>query len=278
MATVPQWVRSIAGDGLGRRLDRAAPGDRMGASSTPSGDTGRPRAQPWIDPHRDPSITRPNRRAGRNDDPGPRWRPALFGALTGCVLVCAVGAGLFGGSARADTGEGSIRPLLEARNGATLTTDPALNNETAVGGGVMVTYGLSFSWSVSAVYQIDATTILEAPDPTDPFQRVRRWRSVRHATRVGFAWAPSDELTPVLLLDAGAAILRTASARRLRRADGQTEKSLPADQRIVPTARATALYEWRFTDFWSVAAGGFIEHAGSPGFGTQVWLATYRYL
>ena len=207
-----------------------------------------------------------------------RSGPALTTRFAWCLLVHATGTAFSIGGARADTAEGSIRPLLEARHGATLTTDAGQGEATAVGGGVMVTYGLSFSWSVSAVYQLDATPVLETPDPSDPFQRVRRWRSVRHATRMGLAWTLSDELTPVLLLEAGAVLLRTSGARSVRRADGRTEASLPARQRILPTGRATALYEWRFTDFWGIAAGGFIEYSGSIGYGAQFWLATYRYL
>ncbi|MCB9535110.1 MAG: hypothetical protein H6704_02520 [Myxococcales bacterium] len=182
--------------------------------------------------------------------------------------------------AAADVGEASLRPHYELRVGPTAAPDGDVGDARAHhGAGALFGFGLSFSWTLTARY---AFASAGEQQQTEASGEVQVWRADRHALLVGAAWAPWDELTPVLSAEAGVT-LRVAADRALRRPDldsgalglaGTPDAAVDA----VPTARLGAAFEWRFTDFWSLAPGAFVEYADGLGGGAQLWLAGYAYL
>ncbi len=173
-------------------------------------------------------------------------------------------------AAAADVGEASIRPYGEARRG-----DVEGSAVTSFGGGAVLGYGLSFPLTATLRYGLDAS-----PTVTDASRRTaRETREVRHALLAGVAWAPSDELTPVLSVEAGAVL------RHVSRADFRVDETgarFPEDEGAAlepaPAARASAAIEWRFADFFGLGGGAFAEHAGGFGYGGWLAVTAYRYL
>ncbi len=192
-----------------------------------------------------------------------------------------LGAALLAGApAAADVGEASLRPHYELRLGPTAAPDGDAGDARAHhGAGALLGFGLSFSWTLTARY---AYATAGEQQQKEASGEVQVWRADRHALLAGVAWAPWDELTPVLSAEAGLTV-RIAADRQVRRPDldsgalglaGTPDAAADA----VPTARLGAAFEWRFTDFWSLAPAAFVEYAEGLGGGAQLWLAGYTYL
>jgi len=185
------------------------------------------------------------------------------------VLLCA-------GVARADTGELSLRLFGELRHGTMDGPGDSRENALARGGGLLVGYGLSFHWTATARYVFENTGELSGGWDARPAREV--WRRARHAGLLGVSFALSDEWTPVLMAEAGLARVTLADRRTLTADDLELDR-WPAEDRLVPVARATACYEWRFLDFWSAAPGAVLElESAELTYGVQLWLAWYVYL
>lgn len=178
--------------------------------------------------------------------------------------------------AYADVAEGSIRPYFELRYSDVATPAGETLAATQTGGGLLLGYGLSFSWTLIARYGFDLTPELRSQPGTA--HHVDRWTQQRHAATAGVAWAYSDQFTPVITLEGGVAWRRMTEHQRLDLRTLRPTKSLPITDDFLPVGRASAYYEWRFDDFWSVAAGPFAEYAETLGYGGQIWIAAYRYL
>lgn len=186
---------------------------------------------------------------------------------------------LLAAPAWADVGEAALRPTAEIFFG----TAPAVFGETVdytgVGGGVLLSYGLSYSLAATARYGFEQTGTLQAePAPG----RLDQFAQQRHLALAGLAWAPSDQLTPVVLLEGGVAARRQYERLGLFQGgsgDLQVDSISEPQTDLLPLARLTALLEWRVTDFVSVAGGGLAEYSdGRLGYGAQLMVGLYRYL
>lgn len=188
----------------------------------------------------------------------------------------AFGLLLWAGAATADVGEGSLRPFFEVRQGdlSHPEGEAAAEPTLSYGGGLVLSYGLTFSLSATARYGFDAAGRQSVSRANG---QVAQWRHQRHLGLVGLAWAPSDELTPLLMLEGGVALRRVSDAYTLD-GSGALDQDLPASTSLVPIARGTVGFEWRFADFWSVTPAGLVEYADGLGFGGQLMLGWYGYL
>lgn len=177
--------------------------------------------------------------------------------------------------AAADTGEGSLRPFVEVRRGPLALPGAEPATDTLLGGGLVAGYGLTFPLTLTVRYGFDVSAERRVTDGA----RREEWRQRRHVALAGLAWAPSDELTPVLGVEAGAAV-RSLTGRRLRVGADARARHTGEGSRVdvVPAARVSAAFEWRFLDFWSVAAGVFGEYTDAPGYGASLVVAAYSYL
>jgi hypothetical protein len=184
-----------------------------------------------------------------------------------CLLLLAT-------PAFADTGEASVHPFASYGRGA-VAAPGGERAEPLVGGGIVVGYGLSFPFTATLRYDFAA---MSGPDADTSGGARTEWQQTRHALLGGVTWSPSDEITPVLGLEAGAA-LRLVERRELRSQLGH-DKSLGATTEVAPAPafRASAELEWRFADFLGVSAGAFAEHVGGFGYGARLTLAAWHYL
>ena len=165
--------------------------------------------------------------------------------------------------ALADVAELSLRPHGEVRSGRLLRPDGAGGTTAAgdafrYGAGLTLGLGVHFAWTLTASYAYDTTTTLRRqPLDASVSEDLDAWRHDRHALLAGVTWTPSDALTPVVALEAGAA------AQLLR------GEQTPAAE-WGPVARASAGFEWKFKDFWGLALTGFAEHDAGLGYGGRL--------
>ncbi len=185
--------------------------------------------------------------------------------------------------AHADVGELSFRPHLEVRHGPLQHPDPLSDttktegNALRYGAGLTTGLGIGFAWTLTLGYGFDTSTALRRrPLDARARQDLDRWVHDRHALLVGFTWAPSDALTPLVSLEGGlaAAHLRDIAAEQA----GADTLRRDALLQLAPAARARLGLEWKFADAWGVAIEGLVEHADGLGYGGRLWLASYRYL
>lgn len=185
---------------------------------------------------------------------------------------------LMAGQARADLQEMSVRCGPEVRRG----TESAAGDEAtawSLGGGCTLGYGVSPAFTLLARYAYARSCELRVPGD-DP-QTSQVFTLTRHDLLAGVAWAPSDQLTPLLQLEGGAAAASQVDRQwRVRTGAGERQIAPALHDREAwrPLARLTLLGEWRFREFWSVSAGLWGEWAGTPGAGALLQLAAYRYL
>src|SRR5688572_12049266 len=90
---------------------------------------------------------------------------------------------LWAADAFGDTTEGSVRPLVEARWASIRTPTGRGKSGSAAGLGLILGYGLDFSWTATLRYTYDWTGIHGVPG--------EEYRQVRHVGAFGVAWAPS---------------------------------------------------------------------------------------
>ncbi|MEZ4463836.1 MAG: hypothetical protein R3F60_28945 [bacterium] len=173
--------------------------------------------------------------------------------------------------ALADVAELSVRPHVEVRTGRLLRPDQAGGATAAgdafrYGAGLTLGLGVHFAWTLTAGYTYDTTTTLRRqPLDVSVSEDLDTWSHDRHALLAGVTWTPSDALTPVVALEAGAA------AQALRGAHA------PAAE-WGPIARGSAGFEWKFKDFWGLALTGFAEQEAGFGYGGRLALFGSGYL
>ncbi len=179
----------------------------------------------------------------------------------------------------ADTHEASIRPYLEYRRGQAPEETERTQAVNAMGGGVLMSYGLTFSLSLTARYGVDTTGKLQTIDESNGSTKL--WTQWRHQMLFGLAYTPSDELTPLFQFEAGPACRVMTDRHELvfDRRDAQRGTAVEPDLSWFLLARASIGLEWRFRDFWSVTPTSFVDYrARGLGFGGGLMLSAYRYL
>lgn len=179
-------------------------------------------------------------------------------------------------SALADKRELSVRPSGVYRLGAASTPVEETTTIPHFGGGVLVGYGLSFSWSLTARYEWSRTQPQNLP--VDEAYRYL-WVERQNQGLVGVAWTFSDELTPLMMLEAGAAHHATFGDHLFNGREGdRLVGAAPEVSGWSPVVRLTAAYEWRFKDYWSVAPGAFVGYDRALSYGALLAFSGYHYI
>jgi hypothetical protein len=181
--------------------------------------------------------------------------------------------------ATADTREASARCGARARR----TAEAGFGGEVVTvspGGVCHLGAGVSPTLTATLGYGFTRSGPLRVADDAPGTSFV--FRRQRHDLGLGLAWAPSDELTPLVHLEVGAAATTTA--------DPQRRLVTPAGERRVPpvlseqTTWSPRIHlemavEWRYLEQASIAGGPFIDWTdGGFGLGAGLWFGLYRYL
>ncbi len=192
--------------------------------------------------------------------------------LAALGIVCATMVS----TAHADTQELSVRPRVTAlRSPSPFDGGEALS----AGAGFGLGLGVTPSLTVSLVYDQDRTSGLEAPGEAPGVTAFSRLR--RHKAALGLAFAPFDELTPTLELDVVLTQALESDRQRRIETDLGTRRlppDLPDRSKLAPGARLSAGIEWRFLDFYGVAASPFVEYGPALAYGLTVSLVAFKYL
>lgn len=185
---------------------------------------------------------------------------------------------LFGGPARADTGEGLLRAGPLVRYGRTTAAGETVGLWS---GGVQAETGLGLApaWTLrlGGSYGVSG----EGRAPAEASATFQVFHETRLSVAAGATWTPSDASTPFIGLSGG--------LTRVAQFDRQWRLQTPAGERQVapfltdtvawsPLVRLDAGWEWRFADFWSLSGGLYGEWGGGIGGGALATLTAYRYL